>query len=109
MQKHLKVIPSLFVAMFLIGSFPKVSPAEDVTEKAAVGIGASAGNLVFGPAKAVSMVIGALSGALSFLVTGGDMEVAGQVWRDTSAGPYYITPELAKKAVGERPLLEEKK
>ena len=109
MQKHLRAIPSLVVAMFLVGSLPKVSLAEDAIEKAAVGVGVSAGNLVFGPAKAVSMIIGALSGALSFLVTGGDMEVARQTWQDTSAGPYYITPELAKKAIGERPLLEEKK
>jgi hypothetical protein len=65
------------------------------------------GNLVFLPAKAVSVVIGAVSGALSFLVTGGDTEVAQQVWRDTQSPPYFISPELAKKSIGERPLLQD--
>jgi hypothetical protein len=37
---------------------------------------------------------------------GGDDEVTRQVWRDTLQGPYVITPELARKAIGERPELE---
>jgi hypothetical protein len=52
--------------------------------------------------------IGALSGALSFVMTSGDTEVARQVWQGTTEGPYYITPDLAKKSIGERPLLAEK-
>ena len=109
MLRRSKIFPLTFVlAAFMMGALAKPSCAEEVIEKAGVGIGLTAGNLVFAPAKAVSVVIGALSGALSFLVTGGDMEVARQVWRDTSTGPYYITPELAKKAIGERPLLQEK-
>jgi hypothetical protein len=50
--------------------------------------------------------MGALSGALSFVLTGGNEELTRQIWRDTSAGPYIITPELAKKAIGERPELD---
>jgi hypothetical protein len=85
---------------------PALLRAEDVIEKAGVVTGVTVGNTIAVPLKAVSMTIGALSGLLSFIVTGGDTEVTKQVWRDTSEGPYVITPELARKSVGQRPELE---
>jgi hypothetical protein len=80
--------------------------AEDVIEKAGVATGVTVGNTIAVPLKAVTMVIGALSGVLSFIVTGGDTEVTKQVWRDNSEGPYLVTPELARMSVGQRPELE---
>ena len=100
-------IPAAVILAALLSALPVASSAEDLIPKAGVVVAESVGNLVFLPAKAVSVVIGALSGALSFLVTGGDMEVARQVWQGTTEGPYLITPELAKKSIGERPLLAE--
>jgi len=41
-----------------------------VIEKAGVGVGVTAGNMWFLPVKAISVTIGALSGALSYVVTG---------------------------------------
>jgi hypothetical protein len=79
--------------------------AEETIEKAGTITGSTVGNLVFVPLKAIAFTMGAFSGALSFVVTGGDQEVTRQVWRDTLQGPYFITPELAKKAIGERPEL----
>jgi len=83
--------------------------AEEVTEKAGVATGVTVGNTIAVPLKAMSVVIGALSGALSFIVTGGDTEVAKQVWRDSAEGPYVVTPELARKSVGQRPELAQQK
>jgi hypothetical protein len=77
--------------------------AEEAIEKAGVGVGVTAGNLLFLPIKAISVTIGALSGALSFVVTGGDTEVTRQVWQDTAQGPYAITPEVARTGIGYRP------
>ena len=79
--------------------------AEDTIEKAGVVTGVTAGNMWFIPLKAISVSWGAISGALSFVLTGGDTEVTRQVWRDTVQGPYVITPAVAKKAIGERPEL----
>jgi hypothetical protein len=79
--------------------------AEDNIEKAGVITGVTAGNMWFVPLKVMAVSMGALSGALSFVLTGGDDEVTRQVWRDTLQGPYFITPELAKKAIGVRPEL----
>jgi hypothetical protein len=56
----------------------------------------------------VSVSIGALTGALSFLLTG-NADLTKQIWQDTTQGPYVITADVAKRAVGERPELLEKK
>jgi hypothetical protein len=87
----------------LIGLSPVPVKAEEAIEKAGVGVGVTAGNLLFLPIKAISVTIGALSGALSFVVTGGDTEVTRQVWQDTAQGPYAITPEVVHTAIGYRP------
>ena len=83
--------------------------AEDAIEKAGVAVGVSAGNMWFLPIKAIAMTIGAMSGALSFVVTGGNTELTQQIWRDTSQGPYLITPDVARMSIGQRPELEQKK
>lgn len=82
---------------------PVPARSEEVIEKAGVAVGVSAGNMWFLPIKAISMSVGALSGALSFVVTGGNTELTQQIWKDTSQGPYIITPEVAHTAIGERP------
>ena len=83
--------------------------AEDVIEKAGVATGVTVGNSIAVPLKAVTMVIGALSGVLSFIVTGGNTELTQQIWQDTFQGPYVVTPELARMSVGQRPELDLKK
>jgi len=99
-------IATIAVSWFLWSIFPAAPlRAEDTIEKAGVVTGVTVGNMWFIPLKAISVSMGAISGALSFVLTGGDDEVTRQVWRDTLQGPYVITPELAKKAIGERPEL----
>ena len=81
--------------------------AEDAIETAGVAVGVTAGNMWFLPSKAISMSIGALSGALSYVLTGGNAELTKQIWQDTSEGPYLITPSLARTSIGQRPELLE--
>ena len=104
-------IGSFAIAMVLM--FSALSPsfvnAEDAIETAGVLVGVTAGNVLFLPAKAISAFIGLSSGAFSYIVTGGNADLTKQIWRDTTEGPYVITPELARKSVGERPELLEKK
>ena len=92
--------------LILTSLVPVHLQAEEVIEKAGIATGVSIGNTLAVPLKAISLTIGALSGALSFIVTGGNTELTEQIWRDTQQGPYVITPELARKAVGQRPELE---
>jgi hypothetical protein len=96
--------PAVWIVIaFLLAPSPAVIAADELIEKAGVGVGLTAGNVLFIPVKAVSLTIGALSGALSYVVTGGDTEVSRQVWRDTTQGPYVITREIARTAIGDRP------
>ena len=84
------------MALSLTSLSPALLRAEDMIEKAGVATGVSAGNMWFLPIKAITMTIGALSGALSFVVTGGNTELTQQIWQDTSQGPYIITPDVAR-------------
>ena len=99
----------LALVMMLTGSFPTLLHADDAIEKAGVAVGMTAGNMWFIPAKALSASMGLLFGSLSFVLSGGNAELTRQMWRDTTEGPYVITPELANKGIGERPELLEKK
>ena len=81
--------------------FPLILNAEEPIEIAAIDVGVTAGNLVFLPAKAISVSMGLVGGALSFLLTGGNAELTRQIWRDTTEGPYLITPDRGPQ--GHRP------
>ena len=96
---------SLILGTFLAGT----ARAEDAIEKAGVGVGVTVGNMLFLPAKAVSVSMGLISSSVALIFSGGNVDLAEQILRDTTAGPYWITPELAKKAAGERPELGRKK
>ena len=110
MMKFAKTKRCLTVAALFIASFsPSILKAQEAIEIAAIDIGVTAGNLVFLPAKAISVSMGAVTGALSFLLTGGNADLTRQIWRDTTEGPYLITPGLARKAIGQRPELMEPK
>jgi hypothetical protein len=97
------------MALSLISLSPASLRAEDVIETAGVATGVSAGNIFFLPGKVISVSMGAITGALSFIVTGGNADLTQQIWRDTQQGPYLITPEVARMAVGQRPEIADKK
>jgi hypothetical protein len=96
-------------ALVLSSLAPAPARAEDTIEKAGVAVGVSAGNMWFLPLKAISATNGILTGALSFILTGGNSSLTQQIWQDTLQDPYVITPELAEKAVGQRPEISQNK
>ena len=106
MFDRIRCFSSALVLMFAC-TVPTVGNAEDVVEKAGVGVGVTVGNVWFLPIKAISVTIGALSGALSYVVTGGNVDLTKQIWRDTTEGPYAITPQVARMGVGQRPEIAE--
>lgn len=97
------------VAVTFVALAAPILRAEDNIEKAGVAVGMGPGNMWFLPIKAIAVSVGALSGALSYLVTGGDTEVAQQIWRDTQKGPYIIDANIARTGIGRRPEIEDKK
>ncbi len=104
----LRNLAAVILAVLLSGFFAAGSRAEDAIETAGIAAGVTGGNMWFLPIKAISVSVGVLGGALSFLLTG-NADLSKQIWEDTTQGPYVITPEVAKQAVGDRPELREKK
>ena len=101
-----KPLAIAFLTIALLSPLPLF--ADNSQETTGVGVGLTAGNMWFVPIKAISVVMGLTGGALSYILTGGDAEVTRQMWQDTTAGPYLITPDLARKSIGERPELSQK-
>lgn len=109
MRKKILALKVVALTLILSSLAPAVLRAEDTIEKAGMAVELTAGNMWFIPAKFISSSIGILSGALSFVVTGGNVDLTQQIWQDTLQGPYVITPELAKKSIGTRPELSQPK
>ena len=94
------------VIVILLGLIaPRSGRTEDMVENAGVVVGVTAGNMWFVPIKAISVVMGLTTGAASFVLSGGNAEMTKQIWQDSTAGPYLITPDVARTAIGERPEL----
>lgn len=81
--------------------------AKDLTEETGVAIAVTAGNLWFVPIKALSVMWGLTEGAISFVFSGGDMEMTRQIWEDTTRAPYFISPDIARAGMGLKPELKE--
>ncbi len=103
-RTYLKLLVILLLVAAMLSPLP--ASALDPIEAAGMGIGITLGNIVLAPMKFASVVIGLTGGAGSFVLSGGNAELTQQIWRDTTQGPYLITPDLARKAVGERPELK---
>lgn len=94
----------LFVALLLCTLLsPPTLFADDLIENVGVGIGVTAGNLIYVPLKVTTMVFAVPQGVFSWLLSGGNKQLTEQFLEDTLEGPYFISTELAKSAVGERP------
>jgi len=98
----------LLTAALLIVALLSPPPlsAEDLIEQAGAGVGMTAGNLWVVPLKGIAVFWGLTAGALSFVLSGGDTEVTRQAWENATEGPYVVTPEVARTAIGQRPELE---
>ncbi len=81
--------------------------ADGFIEEAGVGIGVVAGNLIYVPMKITTMILALPQGFFSWFLSVGNDQLAEQFLDEAMEGPYFITPELARFAIGERPELLE--
>lgn len=90
-RKQMRSVSLALIAILLNVASVMPLHAEDNIEKAGVVVGMTAGNMWFVPLKAITVSVGALSGAMSFILSGGNAELTKQIWRDTLPGPYILT------------------
>lgn len=99
-----RIAAGLALSWFVWSVLPTGARAEDAIEQAGVGVGVTVGNVLFLPLKAISASMGLINSSMALIFTG-NADLAEQALNDTAAEPYYISPDLAKKAVGTRPEL----
>jgi len=109
-MRHSRKLRSLMITIaVMLALSPLPLKAADPIETAGMGVGLTVGNAIFVPLKAISVGWGLTVGALSFILSGGNADLTAQIWSDVTEGPYLITPDLARTAVGERPELNKNK
>lgn len=62
-----------------------------------------AGNLIYAPMKITTMILALPQGFFSWFLSVGNDQLAEQFLDEAMEGPYFITPELARFAIGARP------
>lgn len=95
---------SLLVVFFLIAILsPPYLHAEDAIKKAGVATGVTVGNTIFVPLKVLLLGFAAPVAVVSWLGSLGDTQQVKEIWKNTTEGPYFISPDQARKAIGQRP------
>ncbi len=89
--------------MLIVFLSPTYLHAEGGIEKAGVTTGVTVGNKVFVPLKVVLVGFAAHVAVISWLGSLGDTQQVKEIWKNTTERPYFISPEKARKAIGERP------
>lgn len=68
--------------------------SENYGSQAGYGLLAGVTNLVYTPLKLVYATIGGVTGALAWMVTLGNVDVAESVWSPSLGGSYVVTPAM---------------
>ena len=98
------MVKFLFAALLLCSLLtPPALFADGFIEEAGVGVGVVAGNLIYVPMKITTMILALPQGVFSWFLSGGNDQLSEQILGEAMEGPYFITPELARFAIGERP------
>lgn len=71
-----------------------------VIEEAGVAYGVAFGNVIYPGFKAATMILAAPQAGLAWLLSLGDTEQVRTIWESQTEGPYYISREQARKAMG---------
>jgi len=83
-------VPALLIAG-LITFQPALARAAEA-KHVGVGSACALGNLVYGPAKLVLMLLGSLTAGLGYAVTAGDLDVTRKIFDSSVMGDYVLEP-----------------
>ncbi|TMB20083.1 MAG: hypothetical protein E6J59_09680 [Deltaproteobacteria bacterium] len=86
-----RVLVALVILSVALGR-PASARAEGAAAEFGLAVGAAAGNLVYLPVKGIVALGGLALGAVTGLLTGGDLRAAYAVWVPAASGTYLLTP-----------------
>ena len=105
---RLSKVKFFFAALLLCALLvPPTLFADGFIEEVGVGIGVGIGNLIYVPLKVTTVVMTLPQRFISWSLMGRGDQSTEQFLDEALEGPYLITPELARFAIGERPELRE--
>ncbi len=70
--------------------------AESPWKEAGLGIASVLGSVIYSPVKVQYAALGAVTGGVAWLVTGGNTELAQKIWQPALSGDYVISPQMLK-------------
>lgn len=70
--------------------------AEGPWKEAGLGIASVLGSVIYSPVKVQYAALGAVTGGVAWVVTGGNTELAQKIWKPALSGDYVITPETLR-------------
>jgi len=101
MNRIIRRIVAGMVGILVLGMAPGAAMAEDTAAEAGFGALAAISSLIYGPAKVVYALGGAVVGGVAWVFSAGDNDVAIPIWTRSVRGDYVVTPQNLR---GEEPL-----
>lgn len=103
-KKHSKFcsIAAVAVATLMVVAalaLPLPAAAEDsdhAAHDAGVGLATVVANLFYVPVKLAYATLGGLTGSIAYGLTGGNREVANNIWIPSVSGDYVLSPEMVE-------------
>ncbi|MFQ5683382.1 MAG: hypothetical protein ACE5HC_08940 [Candidatus Binatia bacterium] len=86
------VVSGLFLLLSFAGE--NKASAENAWKKAGLGVASVVGSTLYAPVKVSYAALGAVTGGVTWIVTGGNTELSQKIWRPALGGDYLITPEM---------------
>lgn len=79
---------------FLLGSVRSARAEESFWREAGLGLSAGLATVLYVPAKAIYATLGVATGGIAYCLTGGDIEVANEIWNASINGTWVLTPPM---------------
>ncbi len=92
----LKFLAVAFFLLFVSALGAGEARAEGAWKEAGLGVASVLGSVIYSPIKVHYAALGAVTGGVAWVVTGGNAELAREIWEPALGGDYVITPQMLR-------------
>lgn len=90
----LLVVTGFILLLSLAGGSEAI--ADSAWKEAGLGVASVLGSAIYSPVKVHYAALGAVTGGVAWIVTGGNTEFAQTIWEPALGGNYLITPQVLR-------------